>query len=81
MALNGVCVVLHSLYELSLFDVHCLHSETALFLLKLVIHHFLKAHSLEAEQTDQAVVVALVCKNVVGVQAVIVQVQLVENHV
>jgi len=81
MALDGVRIVLHSLYELSLFDVHGLHSETTLFLLKLVVHHFLEAHALEAEQADQAVVVALISQDVVGVQAVIINVQLVEDHV
>ena len=33
MALDCVSIVLHSLNKLSLFDVHCLHAETALLLL------------------------------------------------
>ena len=67
MSLDCICVVLDSLYQLALLDVHCFHTETAFFLLQLIVHDFLKTHALKTEQTDQAVVFALVGENVVRV--------------
>ena len=81
MSLDCVSVVLDSLDQLALLDVHCFHTETAFFLLQLVVHDFLKTHALKAEQTDQTVVFALVGEDVVRVQALIVEVELVEDHV
>ena len=48
VTLDRICIVLDSLDQLSLLDVHCLHSETALFLLQLVIHDLLETHAFEA---------------------------------
>ena len=81
MSLDCVSVVLDSLHKLALLDVHCFHTETAFFLLQLVVHDFLKTHALKTEQADQAVVFALVGEDVVRVQALIVEVELVEDHV
>ena len=52
MSLDCVCVVLDSLDQLALLDVHCFHTETAFFLLQLIVHDFLKTHALKTEQTD-----------------------------
>ena len=79
--LDGVSVVLHRFDQLTLLDVHRFHTETALFLLKLVVHDFFETHALKTEQTDQAVVVTLVGQDVVRVQTAIIQIQLMENHV
>ena len=72
MPLDRVRIVLHRLYQLSLLDVHGFHSETALFLLQLVIHDFLETHAFEAEQADKAVIFALVGQDVVSVHAVVI---------
>ena len=48
VTLDRVCVVLDGLDQLSLLDVHCLHSETAFLLLQLVVHDLLQAHAFEA---------------------------------
>ena len=81
MPLDRVSVVLHSLHKLTLLDVHSFHSETALFFLKLVIHDFLKAHALKTEQADEAVIVALVCQDVIRIQTTVIQIELMEDHV
>ena len=60
MSLNCICIVLYCLNKFSLLDVHSFHSETQLFLLKLIIHDFLQAHALKAKHVDKAVIVALV---------------------
>ena len=52
VTLDCICIMLDGLDQLSLLDVHCLHSETALFLLELVVHDLLKAHAFEAKQVD-----------------------------
>ena len=72
--LDGVSVVLHRFDQLTLLDVHRFHAETALFLLKLVVHDLFETHALKTEQTDQTVVVTLVCQDVVRVQTAIIEV-------
>jgi hypothetical protein len=67
--------------KLTLLDVHGLHSKTALFLLELVVHDFLEAHALKAQQCSETFVVALEGENVVTIVAEIVHVQLMEDHV
>lgn len=81
MPLDRVCVVLHRLDELTLFNVHGFHSETALFLLELVVHDLLEAHALEAEHRIEALVFAPVRQDVVRVPTIVVDVQLVEDHI
>ena len=81
MALDSVGIVLDRLDELTLLDVHSLHAETVLFLLQLIVHDFLETHTLEAKHAHEAVIVALVSKDVVGVHTVVVEVELVENHI
>ena len=81
MSLDCIGVVLDSLDQFALLYVHSFHTETAFFLLQLVVHDFLKTHALKTEQTDQAIVFALVGEDVVCVQALVVKVELVEDHV
>ena len=40
-----------------------------------------QAHALEAKQADKAVIVALVSQDVVAVHTIVVDAQLVENHI
>ena len=49
--------------------------------MQLIVHDFLQAHTLEAKHAHEAVIVALVSKDVVGVHTVVVEVELVEDHI
>lgn len=81
MSLDCVSIVLDCLHEFSLLNVHGFHSETALFLLQLVVHDLFEAHALETEHRVEALVVPLVGQDVVRVPAVVIDVQLMEDHV
>ena len=45
MSLDGISIVGDCLYQLSLLDIHGLHSESILLFLQLVVHDFLEAHA------------------------------------
>ena len=79
--LDRVSIELDLFIELTVLDIHSLHAEAAFLLLQLVVHDLLEAHALVAEQADQAVVVALVGQYVVGAQSIVVDVELMEDHV
>ena len=81
MPLDCICIELDLFIKLTVLNIHSLHAEAALLLLQLVVHDFLEAHALVAEQAGQAVIVALVAQYVVGAQPIIVDVQFVEDHV
>ena len=81
VSLDCVSIVLDSLDKFALLDVHRFHAITVLFLLKLIIHDLLEAHSFEAEHVLEALKVALVGHDVVGAQTLVVKVELVEDHV
>jgi len=81
MALDSISVVLDSLDELTLLDIHGLHAETVLLLLQLIVHDFLEAHALKAEHAHEAVIFTLVRHNVIGVHAIVVKIELVEDHI
>ena len=81
MPLDCICIELDLFIELTVLNIHSLHAEAALLLLQLVVHDLFEAHALIAEQANEAIVVSLVAQYVVGAQAVIVDVQFVEDHV
>ena len=81
MSANGVRIVTHSFDELALFNVHGFHAEPIFFLLKLIVHDFLQTHALVIQQSDEAIVLAPIGHNMVAINAVVVDVQLVENAV
>jgi hypothetical protein len=67
-----VSIVLHSLHQLALLYVHCFHSETQFFFLKLVIHYFLETHALKAYHVYKAVIIAFIGQDVIAIHSVVV---------
>ena len=81
MAFYRISIMLHCFHKFTMLNIHSFHPETLLLFLQLIVHDFLEAHALEAQQIDQAIIVALVCEDMVRVHAVVVDVELVENHI
>ena len=81
VSLDGVGGVLDCLDQASLLDVHCLHAVPRLLFLKLVVHHFLEVHALEAQEGVESFKVAFVSKDVEAVEPIIVSVELMEDAI
>ena len=64
-----------------MFYVHSFHPKAALFFLKLVIHDLFEAHSLKAEHTHKAIIIATIRQNMITVHSIVVNVQFMEDHV
>jgi len=81
VASDCVGVVLDCAVELAVFYVHCFHSITRFFFAKLVVHNFFKTHTLIVEQRDKAVIIASIAHDVVAGLSIVIEVQVVEDHV
>jgi hypothetical protein len=81
MPLNGVSIVLDSLSEVSTFHIHGFYSESTLFFLQLVRQGLFHADSFEVEEGNQAFILASVAHDMVSVVAVVIDVDLVADHI
>ena len=62
MSLNSVCIVKHSRNEMAMLDVHVLEPISLLLSVQLVEQSFLQIDSLNVEDLDQTLVVALIAQ-------------------
>jgi hypothetical protein len=81
VALDGLGIVRNSGCKLTVLDVHSLHVIVRFFPLQLVIHDFLETHALEIQKHHETVVVPAETQDVVGIEAFVVNIEFVRNHV
>jgi len=81
VSLDSVCVMRDCFDQGAVFDVHNFHSVLNFLFLQLVVHHLLQTHALVAKQRHQTLVVSTVAKNMVTVEALIVNVKVVEDNI
>ena len=62
MSLNSVCIVKNSRNEMAMLDVHVLEPISLLLSVQLVEQSFLQIDSLNVEDLDQTLVVALIAQ-------------------
>lgn len=81
MASDCVCIVLDCVVQLTVLDVHGLHTVVHFFFSKLIIHNFLQAHAFVVQKCNQAVIVSPVADNMVTSLPVVVEVKVMKDHI
>ena len=81
MSLDCVCVVEHSGHQMPMLDVHVLKSVSLLLPVQLIKQGLLQVNSLDIQNHDETLVVALVAKHMKHVSARIIHIDLLVNDI